>query len=59
MLKITCFNSPSPDQSSPLNERKKHQGVFLFSLGEFHTHPMGVPIQKNPDSNGRRAVGKG
>ena len=58
MLKIACFNSPSPDQSSPHNERKKHQAV-LFSLGEFHTHPIAVPIQKNPDSNGRRAVGKG
>ena len=56
MLKIACFNSPSPDQSSPLNERKKHHAV-LFSPGEYHTHPMVIPIQKNPDSNGRRAVG--
>ena len=57
MLKIACFNSSSPDQSSPLNERKKHQAV-LFSPGEYHTHPMVIPIQKNPGSNGRRAAGK-
>jgi hypothetical protein len=45
-------------KENSLTNRRKHQGVFLFSLGEFHTHPMIVPIQKNPDSNGMRAVGK-
>ena len=45
-MEIACFNSPSPDQSSPLNERKKHQAV-LFSLGEYHTHPIGKGFSRS------------
>ena len=57
MLKIAVLTARVLTNPPPHNERKKHQAV-LFSPGEFHTHPMVIPIQKkNPDSNGRRAVG--
>ncbi len=57
LARIQTNLPPLTNERKLLDERKKHQAV-LFSPGEFHTHPMVIPIQKNPDSNGRRAAGK-